>query len=116
CLRRDFEPCLPVGDDRGRAAGVGRDQYRLLREESLERYHPEVLVDRRVVDGEAASVEVGELCGGDPPGEPRPPVETALPSERLQPETVRALTRDDDLERRVERSSLQEEVDPLGPV
>jgi hypothetical protein len=59
--RLDDEAGAPVGDDVERAAGIGRGHDRLLREERLVRNHPVVLVDRRVVDGEAACVQVGEL-------------------------------------------------------
>ena len=69
--RLDDEPGRAVVDDLERPAGVGRRHDRLLGEERLVRHHPEVLVDRRVVDGEAARVEVGELLLGDAAGEAR---------------------------------------------
>ena len=60
-IGRGDEPRAAVGDDLERAAGVRRRQHGLLGQERLVRHHPEVLVDGRVVDGEAASVERGEL-------------------------------------------------------
>ena len=62
-------PGLAVADDLERAARVGRRHDRLPGEERLVRDHPEVLVDRRVVDGEAARVEVGEPLVVDAAGE-----------------------------------------------
>ena len=59
-LGRDDDPGLAVVDDLERAAGVDRRHDRLPGEERLVRDHPEVLVERRVVDGEAARVEIGE--------------------------------------------------------
>ena len=73
-VRRDDEPGRAVRDDLERAARVGRREHGLLREEGLERHHPVVLVDGRVVDGEAARVQVGELGLGDPAREPCAPV------------------------------------------
>ena len=62
-------PGLAVVDDLERAAGVERRHDRLAGEERLVGDHPEVLVDRRVVDGEAARVEVGEPLAVDAAGE-----------------------------------------------
>ena len=50
-------------------ARVGGSQHRLLGQERLVRDHPEVLVDGRVVDGEAAGVERRELVLVDAPRE-----------------------------------------------
>jgi len=59
-LGRDDNAGLAVANDLERAAGIGRRDHGLLGQERLVRNHPEVLVDRRVVDGEAARVQVGE--------------------------------------------------------
>ena len=63
-LRGDDEPRLTVEDDVERPTRVGCGDHGLLREEALVRPHPEVLVDRRVVDRAAACVEIGEALGG----------------------------------------------------
>ena len=54
-------PVLRSTHDLERPARVGRRDDGLLGQERLEGHHPEVLVDGRVVDGEAAGVEIGEL-------------------------------------------------------
>ncbi len=66
------------------------------REERLVRDEPVVLVDRRVVDAEAARVEIGELLVADAAGERRTPVEAAVARERLQPLAVRPVAGDHD--------------------
>ena len=81
----------PVLDDLERAAGVRRRDDRLLREERLVRDEAQVLVDRRVVDGEAARVLLGERGVVEPPGEGDPPVEAVVGGDPLQPLAVRAL-------------------------
>ena len=78
--------------------------------------HPEVLVDRRVVDGEAAGVERGELGLVDPAGELGAPVQPALARERLEPLAVGALAGDHDAQAGVERGRLEQEVVPLRAV
>ena len=109
-------PVRAVVDDLERPAGVGRRDDRLLGEERLVRDHPEVLVDGRVVDGEAARVEVGELVVADAAGERGAAVEAALARERLEPLAVGPVARDHDAQRRVERGRLEQQVDPLRAV
>ncbi len=109
-------PVASVRDDLERPAGVGRRQHGLLREEGLERHHPVVLVDRRVVDGEAARVQVRELALGDAAREASAPVEAALAAQPLQPLAVRPLARDHELEAGLARRRLDEEVDPLRAI
>ena len=101
-LGRDDDAGLAVADDLERAAGVGRRHHRLRGEERLVRHHPEVLVDRRVVDGEAARVEVGEPLVVDAAGELDAAVH--LRREPLEPLAVRALAGDDDPQRRLRPS------------
>ena len=74
-VRCGHEPRAAVRDHLERAAGVGRRQHRLLGQERLVGNHPEVLVDRGVVDGEAAGVERGELVLVDAAGELGAPVQ-----------------------------------------
>ena len=105
-----------VGDDLERPACVRRREDGLLREERLERNHPVVLVHGRVVDGEAARVEVGELGLGHAAREPRAPVQAAVVREPLEPLAVRPVPRDDHLETRVARGGLEQEVDALRAV
>ena len=95
-LGRGDEPGAAVAHDLERPARVGRRQDGLRGEERLERHHPEVLVDRRVVDGEAAGVERGELRLVGEPGELDAAVETTLAREPLEPLAVGALARDHD--------------------
>ena len=99
-----------------RAACVGRRDHGLAGEERLVRPEPEVLVDRRVERGEARGVEIRELVGGHPTGESHPPGDPALARELLEPAAVGPVTRDDDLERRLGRRRLEEQVDALGAV
>ena len=113
---RDDEPGGAVRDDLERPAGVGRREDRFLGEERLERNHPVVLVDRRVVDGEATRVEIGELGFGHAAREARAPVQPAIARELLEPLSIRPVAGDDDLEARVARSRLEEEIDALRAV
>src|SRR5581483_12089991 len=86
--RRDDETRLQVAHDVERTAGIRRRDYRLLREEGLVRHESVVLVHGRVVDTEAARVQIGELAVVDAPGEGRAPVEAALARDPLEPLAV----------------------------
>ncbi len=97
-LGRDDDAGLAVVDDLERPAGVGRRHDGLLGQERLVRNHPEVLVDRRVVDGEAARVEIGEPLVVDAAGELDLAVEPGR--EPLEPLAVGPFAGDDDAERR----------------
>ena len=77
------EPRPTVGDHLERPARVGRRQHGLLGQERLVGDHPEVLVDRRVVDGETACVQRGELGFVDAAGELGAAVQAALVRDRL---------------------------------
>ncbi len=105
-----------VEDDLQRAACVRRGQNRLLGEERLERHHAVVLVLRRVVDGEAAAVEIRELGVGHATGKASTAVEPASASELLETAPVGTVSGDHDLERGVERGSLEQEIDALRAV
>ena len=109
-LRLGHEAGDAVGDDLERPARVGRRHHRLLGQERLVRHHPEVLVHRRVVDGEAARIQVGELLLRDTAEEAR-----AAVGERLEPVAVGPVAGDDDLEASALRG-LEQQVDPLGAV
>ena len=109
-------PVAPVGHDLERPAGVGRRQDGLLGEERLVGHHPEVLVDRRVVDGEAASRRARRA-------RPRRRGRRSRRgrSARARARAPRAAARSgpsphDDAERRVERGRLEQQVDPLRAV
>ena len=114
--RLDDEPGLAVGDDLERPAGVGRRHDRLLGEERLVRDHPEVLVDRRVVDGEAARVESRRA----PPRRRgrRSATRPLSPccARALEPLAVGAVAGDHDAQPRVARRRLDQQVDPLRAV
>ena len=99
----------------GRPASRRRD-HRLLREERLVRDEAQVLVDRRVEDGEAARVLLGERGVVQPPGEGDPPVEAVVGGDPLQALAVRPFTCDHDAQRIVCRGRLDQHVDPLRPV
>ena len=122
CLRECYRARLAdetgatVGDDLERPAGVRRRQHRFLGEECLVRNHAEVLVDRCVVDDEAACIEVGELLLVDTSGEARPSVEPEPLRGFLQALPIRAIADDDAAERRVCGERVQEQIVPLGPV
>ena len=105
-----------VVDDVERPAGVGRRDHRLAGEERLVRPEAEVLVDRRVVGGEARGVEVGQLRRVDASREADPAVDATVGRELPQPVAVRPLADDDDLERGLERGCLDQQVDALGAI
>ena len=109
-------PGAAVGDDLERAARVGRRDDRLLGQERLVRDHPEVLVDGRVVDGEAARVEVGELLLVDAAGERRAAVEAVPLGELLEPLAVGPVADDHAAQRRVGGERLEQQVDALRAV
>src|SRR5262249_18301168 len=71
------QPGTAIGDNLEGAAGIRCRDDGLLREERLVRDHSEVLVDRRVVDGEAARIEIRELLLVHAAGEARAAVEPA---------------------------------------
>ena len=102
--------------DLERPARVGRRHDRLLREERLVWHEAEVLVDRRVVDGEAARVEVGQLVVRDAAREDGTAVEPVTARELLQPVAVGSLTGDHRAKRRLDGERLEQQVDALGPV
>ena len=85
-----------VVHDLERPARVGGRDDRLLGEERLEGHHAEVLVHGRVVDGEAARVEIGELGVADAAGERHAAVEPLLRGQLLEPGAVGAVTGDHD--------------------
>src|SRR6185437_13536306 len=92
CRRRfAHETGLTVTDDFERPPSVGRRHDGLLREEGFVRHHPEVFVDRGVVDGEAPRIEVRQLLLGDTPRELCAAVEAALASKLFQAAALRAL-------------------------
>ena len=115
-LRCDDEPGLAIVDDIERATGIGRRDHRLLGEERLVRPHPEVLVDRRVVDGEAAGVEIGKLVARDATTKVDTPVQTALARDLSQSLAVRPVADDNSAQRGVERDRFQQQVDPLRAI
>src|SRR5207248_3978044 len=90
--------------------------HRLLGEERLVRDHPEILVDRRVVDGEAARVEIRQLALVDSAGEAHAPVEAVPARELLEAPAVGPLAGDDAAEPRIRGDRLEEQVDALRPV
>ena len=109
-------PVRPVLDGHGDPPRVrGRDD-RLLGAVGLVGDHPVVLVDGRVVDGEAGRVELGQLVVADAAGEGGAAVEPALARDRLESLAVGAVACDHDAQRRIERGRLEEQVDPLRPV
>ena len=114
--RCDDEPGLAVVDDVERPTCVGRRQHGLLREERLEGNHAEVLVDRGVVDTEAACVEIGELLVRDPAGELGAAVEAAVARDLLEPLAVGAVAGDHDTQPRLGGGRLEQQVDPFRAV
>ena len=114
--RLRHETGLAVDDDVERPACVRRRHDRLAGEERLVGHHPEVLVDRRVEDRAAAGVELGELLGVDPAGEPDPAVEATALGDDLEAVAVGAGARDDHLERGVGGRSVEQQVDALREV
>ena len=113
-LGRDDDARLAVADDLERTARVDGRHDRLRREERLVGDHAEVLVDGRVVHGEAARVEVGERVAVDAAGE----LDLAVQSggEPLEPRAVRAVADDHDLQRRLGLRRVDQQVDPLGAI
>ena len=109
-------PVLTIGDDLERAAGVRRRDDRLLGEKRLVGNHAEVLVHRRVVDGEAACVEPRELFLVDAPGEACAPVEAVLAGDVLEPLAVWTVADDHAVQRRVGRKRVEQQLVPLGAV
>ena len=104
-------PVAPSVDDLERPAGVGRRDHRLLGEERLVRDHAEVLVDRRVVDGEAASRRGRRARPRrrDPRStRPLRPRSRASSSSRSRSGPSPTMTH---RERRVERGRLDQQVD-----
>ena len=99
-----------------RPARVVRRDHRLRSQERLVRPHAEVLVDRRVVDGATARVQLGQLSPLDPALEAHAAVQPVLARETLEPLAVGPVADDHDLERRVERGRLEQQVDPLRAV
>ena len=110
------EPRPPVDDHLERPAGVLRRDDGLLGEERLVGHHPEVLVDGRVVDGEAAGVEIGQLVVAHPASEGDAAVEAEPASTLLEPLAIRPLARDDAVERRVLGQRVEHQVDALRAV
>ena len=99
-----------------RASGVGGGDDRLAGQERLVRAEPEVLVERRVVRREARCVETGQLGSVGAAREADTPADAAVACEAPQPVAVGAIADDDDLERGLERSRLDQQVDALGTV
>ena len=97
-------------------AGVGGRDDGLLGEKRLEGHHAEVLVHGRVVDGEAASVEVGQLGLVDAAGERHAPVEALPRRQLLEPSAVGPVAGDHAAQRRVGGERLEHEVDALRAV
>ena len=75
-----------------------------------------ILVDRRVVDGEAARIELRELVVSHSARELDLPVEPELPGDVLEAVLVGTVAGDDHLEAVPRRSCLEQEVDALGAV
>ena len=120
CLRElpriggDDEPRLAVVHDLERAPGIGCREHGLAGEERLEGHHAEVLVDRRVVDGEAACVQIGESVIVDAAGELDPAVDAG--GEPLEPLAVGPFSRNDRAQARRRLHCLDQQVDPLRAV
>ncbi len=112
----DDEPRLTIADDVEWPTRIGCCDHRLLREEALVRPHPEVLVDRRVVDRAAACVEVGETLWAHPPFEAHAAVEATVADDPLEPRSVGPVADDHHLETGVERRRLDQHVEALGTV
>jgi hypothetical protein len=90
----DDESRAVVTHNLERTAGVrGRDD-RFLGEERLVGNQSEVLIYRRVVDGQAARIEIGELLFRDSPRKARAAVEASLPGKLLQPLAIGPLAGD----------------------
>src|SRR5581483_9114796 len=108
------EPGLAVAHDLERAARVVRGDDGLAGEECLVGNHAEVLVDRRVVDGEAARIEIDELVVVYPARKANLPVGAG--GELLEPSAVGAFAGDHDAKAGRALCRLDEQVDALRAV
>src|SRR5664279_5684924 len=114
--RRDDEPGLALAHDVERPTGVRHRDDRLFGEERLVRDEPVILVHRRVVDAEAARIEIGELYVADPAQKRRPAVDAASAGQLLEAVAVGPVAGDHDLHAGRERGCLDQQVDALRPV
>ena len=105
----------PVLDDLQRAARVACRDHGLLGEERLERDEAHVLVDRRVEDGEASRVLVGESVVVQPARERDATVQPMVAGELLEPRAIRALACDHDAQDRRPRPRPRAGGRPASP-